>query len=513
MSLDLKFSTSSSKNADTAVIFMSGKRSLGLLGMALDKKCGGLLTDFITQDKTFGTKTGEMKWLTLPVRAGYKNALLVSRDAEKSPQKKQPEKKQDDFDATQAENLGGRIFMALENAGAQHAALFMDAGPEADLFLAHAAYGAHLRAYKFLKYKSVKKDAPAKGLKKMDVVSPAASRAAKIYAPLDKVANAVYFARDLVNEPPNHLFPDSFAKRIVKHLKPLGIKVDVLDEKKMAKLGMGAALGVGQGSDFPPRMVIMRWNGSTSKSKDAKPLAFVGKGITFDTGGVSIKPAAGMEEMKMDMGGAAAVTGLMMALALTKSKANVVGIVGLAENALSGRAYRPSDILKSYSGKTIEVLNTDAEGRLVLADALSYVQKQYKPKLIIDLATLTGAMLVALGNEFCGTFSNDDTLWLQLESASKASGERLWRMPLDDLWRKEMEGSITDLQNIAKNGRNAGACTAAGFLEHFIENKTPWAHLDIAGTAWIKSERPTVPRFGTGFGVRLLHRFVQDHHA
>ena len=242
------------------------------------------------------------------------------------------------------------------------------------------------------------------------------------------------------------------------------------------------------------------------------PLALVGKGVTFDTGGVSLKPGLGMDEMKMDMGGSAAVVGTMMALAQRKAQVDVVGVVGLVENMLSDRAYRPADILKSYSGKTIEVLNTDAEGRLVLADALSYVQKLYKPKAIIDLATLTGAMIVALGHELCGTFANNDDLWAELQEASKITGEKLWRMPLEEEFKKEMESETADLQNIAKSGRNAGACTAAGFLWHFIEGDTPWAHLDIAGTAWIKKDRETTPKFGTGFGVRLLDRWIADHY-
>jgi leucyl aminopeptidase len=266
------------------------------------------------------------------------------------------------------------------------------------------------------------------------------------------------------------------------------------------------------GSIRPPRVVIMRWNG-TGKKTGSKPLAFVGKGVTFDTGGISIKPAAGMEEMKMDMGGSAAVVGLIRALAKSKAKVDVVGVIGLAENMPSDRAYRPSDIITSLSGKTIEVLNTDAEGRLVLCDALTYVQDTYKPRMIIDLATLTGAIMVALGYEYAGAFVNDEKLWGQLETASKASGEKLWRMPLDQSYRDEMTNNITDLKNLGNLGRYGGACSAAGFLEHFIEDGTPWAHIDIAGTAWIKGDKPTVPRGGTGYGVRLLYRLVLDNYA
>jgi leucyl aminopeptidase len=493
MTLDIKFAKSPRKGADTAVIFIQNGKSLGAMGKYIDKKTQGFISDYLKKEKKFTGKASDMKIVTLPAASGYRRALLVGLG------------KVEDQTFVKTENQGGKIMAVLEAANSLHAVVFAEGiGKKSDEFFAHFAYGAKLRAYKFLKYKTVKKDDEPRHLGKLDITAP---NAAKLYAPLGNIASAVYFARDQVNEPPNFLYPAEFANRIKNKLKPLGVEVEIIDEKQMKKLGMGAALGVGQGSDFPPRMVVMRWKGKNSK---VGPAAFVGKGITFDTGGVSIKPAAGMEEMKMDMGGAAAVVGLMTALALNKSKADVVGIVGLAENALSGRAYRPSDILKSYSGKTIEVLNTDAEGRLVLADALSYVQKKYKPRLIVDLATLTGAMMVALGHEYCGTFANDDKLWSQLEKASRDSGEKLWRMPLDDVWKKEMQGKITDLQNIG-NGRYAGACTAAGFLQHFIEGKTAWAHLDIAGTAWVKSDQPTVPKFGTGFGVRLLHRFVQDN--
>ncbi len=292
-------------------------------------------------------------------------------------------------------------------------------------------------------------------------------------------------------------------------MKPLGVEVEIFDEKKMLKMGMGAIMAVGQGSERQPRMVIMRWNGNPKKK--TVPIAFVGKGVTFDTGGISIKPAAGMDEMKMDMGGSAAVVGLMKTLAARNAKINVVGVVGLAENMPSGNAYRPGDILTSYAGKTIEVLNTDAEGRLVLADCLTYVQRTYKPATVIDLATLTGAILVALGHEYCGTFATNDDLWGQLEKSSAASGEKLWRMPLDPVWHKEVESNVADVQNTGK-GRNAGSCTAAEFLHHFIEEGTQWAHLDIAGTAWRTSDQPTVPKFGSGFGVRLLNTLVAEHY-
>jgi leucyl aminopeptidase len=307
------------------------------------------------------------------------------------------------------------------------------------------------------------------------------------------------------------LYPEAYAKIIKDELKPLGVEVEVLDDKKMLKMGMGAIMAVGQGSDRLPRMVIMRWNGAGGKSKEG-PLAFVGKGVTFDTGGISLKPGAGMDEMKMDMGGSAAVVGLMKTLALRKAKVDVVAVVGLAENMPSARAYRPGDIITSYSGKTIEVLNTDAEGRLVLADCLTHVQKEYKPRFVIDLATLTGAIMVALGHEYCGTYVNKETLWKQMESASGRTGEKLWRMPLDPEWNKQVKSDVADLQNIGKIARLAGSCTAAAFLQSFVDEGVQWAHMDIAGTAWRKSDQPTIPKFGSGFGVSVLNDLVATYY-
>lgn len=272
---------------------------------------------------------------------------------------------------------------------------------------------------------------------------------------------------------------------------------------------MGAILAVGQGSSRQPRMVIMQWNGSGKKM--SRPLGFVGKGVTFDTGGISIKPADGMDLMKMDMGGSAAVVGLMKALAAQNIKKDVIGIVGLAENMPSANAYRPGDIVKSYSGKHVEVLNTDAEGRLVLADCLTHIQKEYDPALIVDLATLTGAIMVALAYEYTGVFANDDNLWNGLNDAGTRTGEKVWRMPLDEAYRKDVESDIGDVRNLARNGRMGGACTAAAFLEHFIDENRTWAHMDIAATAFVKNDLPLGPKGATGVGVRLLECFVHDY--
>ena len=316
-----------------------------------------------------------------------------------------------------------------------------------------------------------------------------------------------FFARDLVSEPGNILHPDEYAKRI-SFLKKYGLKVKVYDEKKLKKLGMHALLGVGQGSIRGSYLVTMEWDGAKNNSK---PLAFVGKGVCFDTGGYSLKPAKFMEDMTYDMAGSATVVGLMKSLALRKAKVNAVGVVGLVENMVSGNAQRPGDIVKSYSGKTIEILNTDAEGRLVLADALTFTEKEFKPKLIIDLATLTGAIIVCLGSEYAGLFSNDDKLSKQIFNAGEKVEEKVWRMPLHKNYDKLMNSKNADVQNINYVG-GAGSTTAAQFLQRFIINKTPWAHLDIAGMAFSKYGGALNSGGATGFGVRLLNKFIEENY-
>jgi len=313
-----------------------------------------------------------------------------------------------------------------------------------------------------------------------------------------------------VTEPPNVIYPDSLAKRC-KELTKLGVKVEVLGEPQMRRLGMWALLGVGQGSIRESRLVVMRWNGKRgAKAKKDKPVCFVGKGITFDTGGISLKPAGGMEEMKYDMGGSGVVIGLMKALAGRKAKVNAVGVIALAENMPGSNAQRPSDVVTSMSGQTIEVLNTDAEGRLVLADALHYANTRFKPQFIVDLATLTGAIIVALGSEYAGLFSNNDKLSERLSDAGEEVGELVWRLPQGEVFDKMLKSDIADMKNIS-GGRGAGSITAAQFLGRFV-GKTPWAHLDIAGVTWTKSDKPLSPKGATAFGVRLLNRLVADYY-
>jgi leucyl aminopeptidase len=324
---------------------------------------------------------------------------------------------------------------------------------------------------------------------------------------LSALADAVAFARDLVSEPANILYPAEFARR-VKALEPLGLGVEILGETEMAELGMGSLLGVGQGSRRESQLAVIQWNGAADPK--AQPIAFVGKGVCFDTGGISLKPADGMEEMINDMGGAAAVAGLMQVLAARKAKVNAIGILGLVENMPDGNAQRPGDIVTSMSGQTIEVINTDAEGRLVLADALWYCQDRFKPEFMIDLATLTGAIVVALGPDFGGLYSNNEALADNLLAASKASGDALWRMPLVPAYEKMIDSVAADVKN--SSGRPAGSITAALFLQRFVNDLT-WAHLDIAAVAWKKaSTNPAIPDGATGFGVRLLDRLVADHY-
>jgi leucyl aminopeptidase len=402
--------------------------------------------------------------------------------------------------------LGGFVFGKVTGAQKVDIAFEAPVGTWDGAAAADFALGLRLRAYRFDKYKTRKKEPEEENPQAPEFVigsgHPAAARAAshERFA----VAEGVELARNLVNEPPNVLFPAEFADR-VKALDKLGVEVSVLDEKAMGKLGMNALLGVGRGSSRDSRLVTMRWNGA--RSKRAKPIVIVGKGVCFDSGGVSIKPSSGMEDMKGDMGGAACVVGLLDTLAMRKAKANVVGVIGLVENMPDGDAMRPGDILTSMSGQTIEIINTDAEGRLLLADALWYAQETFSPRAIIDLATLTGAIMVALGQELAGLFSNNDELARRLIAAGEATGEKVWRMPLGQAYDKLIDSKFADMKNTG--GRHGGSITAAQFLQRFIKD-TPWAHLDVAGTAMGSPSSDINPSWGSGWGVRLLNRLIAD---
>lgn len=442
-------------------------------------------------------KAGDMLDLPTPAAAGYDRLVAASIG--------DPAK----LDALTAQNLGGDLYAKLAGGDLKQvsvACVAPDGGALADDELAaEIAYGMRLAAYRFGKFRTKGPQAKAPALNAARMMSGSAAAARKRFGALDRIADGVYAARDLMEEPPNLLYPETFAERC-QELKDLGVEVEVLDDKAMKKLGMGALLGVAMGSARPARLVIMRWKG---RKRGPGPLALVGKGVTFDTGGISLKPAGGMEDMKYDMGGAAAVVGAMKAIAGRKAKADVVGVVGLVENMPSSSAQRPGDVVTTMSGQTVEVINTDAEGRLVLCDAMWHAQKAFKPSAVIDLATLTGAIIVAIGGVHAGLYANNDDLAGNILAAGEATGETLWRMPLADAYDKQLSSNIADMKNVG--GREAGSVTAAQFLKRFVVDDTPWAHLDIAGVAWATKPKPTVPKGGTGYGVRLLDRLVAEH--
>lgn len=464
-----------------------------------DKASGGALTRALKLS-AFTGKAGQFLEVLAPAGLKASRILLVGMG------------KPDGVDEKGLETLGAQIVARLHAAGEAAATIELDVPKGSKVkkgeLAAHIAFGARLRAYAFDKYRTRNLDEYQKKLKSLAVVTTDLAAAKKAHAGLAAVADGIFLARDLVNEPPNILYPAEFARRAKARLTRLGVRVEVLGEAEMRRQGFGALLGVGHGSDRESQLVVMQYNGS---KKAGKPIALVGKGVCFDTGGISLKPGSALAGMKGDMAGAACVTGTMMALAQRKAKVNVVGVIGLVENMPGGNALRPDDVLTSLSGQTIEVLNTDAEGRLVLADALTYTQRRFKPRLVIDLATLTGAIVQTLGYEHAGIFSNDDELVRRVQAAGRYTGERVWQLPLDPFYDKMIRSKIADMKNIG--GGNSGAITAAQFLLRFIEKDTVWAHLDIAGVAWQDGEqKPTIPSWGTGWGVRLLNRLVIEHY-
>jgi leucyl aminopeptidase len=414
----------------------------------------------------------------------------------------------DNKDEFKNQNIGGKVISEIKSAKEINV-IFSNENKTLENYYFNFFLGCFLKKYSFTKYKTIfKKNENAKEIINLLITSSNKNFFLKIKNNIENIINGVFLTRDLVSEPPNYLNPERFVSEI-KKLSKLGLKVDVFDYSKMKKIGMNALLGVSQGSKNLPYFVTITWKPNNSKNK--KPLSFIGKGVCFDTGGISLKPAKFMEDMKYDMAGAGAVVGLMKTLALRKSKSYVVGAVALVENMPGGSAQRPGDIVKSYSGKTIEVLNTDAEGRLILADAIYYIDEQYKPELIVDLATLTGAIVVSLGSEYAGLFSNNDKLSEKLIKAGEIENEKLWRFPLHKNYDKLMDSKIADIQNINYSG-GAGSITAAQFLQRFLKNSTPWAHLDIAGMAWTKKDLETIPTGATGYGVKLLNKFVEKYY-
>jgi leucyl aminopeptidase len=458
---------------------------------ALDDRTGGALRRAV-QGGRFTRAKGQTLDLIAPHNVPAARIVLVGAGAAQA-------------SADALEMAAAQAYNVVKTSGVETLVLSLG-GAGADAAAA-AALGVQLAAYRFDRYRTTEKADKKPSVRKVTIGVDDPKAAGKAFKKLAGLADAVILARDLVSEPANILYPEEFARR-VKALTSLGLEVEILGEKEMKKLGMGALLGVGQGSVRESQLAVIQWKGS--KDPEAPPVAFVGKGVCFDTGGISLKPAEGMEEMITDMGGAAAVTGAMYALAARKAKVNAVGILGLVENMPDANAQRPGDVVKTMSGQTVEVINTDAEGRLVLADALWYCHTRFKPKLMIDLATLTGAIVVALGKDVAGLFSNNDELSDRLLAVSKSSGESLWRMPMPPQYDKQIDSAVADMKNVGP--RQGGSITAALFIQRFVDG-LPWAHLDIASTAWKpNSTVATIPSGATGFGVRLLDRLVAENY-
>lgn len=488
---------------ETGVLVVMGYEGgvLSESAQAIDKVIEGTLARAAKIAK-FKGKVGEQVSVLAPQGSKLERIVMIGAG--------KPEK----LDLLGAEAIGGTIYKSLAPEQPRTVSIAFDALEEGEgrvwEHAAHIAFGALLRSFRFDKYRTKEEADKKPSIRALKVLTPSGGRARKAFETLEKVAEGIFLTRNLVSEPANILYPESFAN-ICQELTELGLEVDVMGEAEMKKLGMGALLGVGQGSARDSKMVIMRWNGQQSKGRKAQTtqVAFVGKGVTFDTGGISIKPAAGMEDMKWDMGGAGTVTGLMKALASRKANINAVGVIGLVENMPDGNAQRPGDVVTSMSGQTIEVINTDAEGRLVLADALTYTQREFEPKTVINLATLTGAILVSLGQERAGVFSNNEELAERLKKCGDATGDKVWPFPMDGEYDELIKSDIADMKNTG--GRFAGSISAAKFLEKFIEKDTAWAHIDIAGMAWSQADKPTRPKGGTGYGVRLLDQLVADY--
>lgn len=486
--MQIQFAPLALPTPDAAVFFVEKDKPLAGIAAEADSLSGGALSQAASTGRFTGDRGQKLEVLGAAGLPCPRNLLIGIGDAS---------------DLTDQDNveIGAAATAALLTSGAERVSIVVE---HDGLDPVAVAEGAYLRTYRFDKYRT-KEPATKKPTVKTLVIESSNEKAEAVFDARKAVVEGVFLTRDLVSEPANILNPESFADR-VKELSADGIDVEILGEAEMEKLGMGSLLGVGQGSDKESKLAIMRWNGA---GDDDQPVAFVGKGVTFDTGGISLKPAEGMDMMKWDMGGAGTVVGAMKALAGRKAKVNVVAIVGLVENMPGGNAQRPGDVVTSMSGQTIEVLNTDAEGRLVLADAMWYCQDRFKPKFMVDLATLTGAIIVSFGHEYAGIFTDSDELSNQLTKAGTDTGDKVWRMPIHKNYDKMIDTPTADMKNIG--GRAAGSITAAQFLKRFT-NGVPWCHIDIAGTVWSDKDLPLSEKGGTGFGVRLLDKFIADNH-
>lgn len=477
------------ETAAALVVFAGPDGALSAAAVAADAAANGAV-QAAAKAARFDGGVGDIAELLAPAGIAAQRLLLVGTGPT------------DKIDASVAERIGGAIAARLLLSGETTVSVDV-AGVLAGDLAAHLAHGAVLRSWRFDQYRTTLKDKQKPTLTSLAIVGAGEVTA---HDRLMAIAGGVARTRTLVTLPPNVLYPESFVESAAD-LAALGVELTILDDAQMKALGMGALLGVAQGSVRPARILAMRWNGTGRD--DVKPVCLVGKGVTFDTGGISLKPPAGMEDMKWDMGGAGAVTGAMHAIAARKSKAHVVGVVGLVENMPDGNAQRPGDVVTTMNGQTVEVINTDAEGRLVLCDAMWWAQETFNPEVVVDLATLTGAIIVALGHEHAGMFCNDDGLAKQLKMAGAAVGEKLWRMPIGDAYDKLIDSDIADIKNVGP--REGGSITAAQFIGRFIKPGVKWAHLDVAGTVWANKPGALHDKGATGYGVRLLDRFVADN--
>lgn len=498
---NIRFINKELSNNQAIIVLVNEQLQLDSDLLLIDQQYHGLISKTIQNSLIFTGKFGEIKIVNAVNKDGEIKYLIIVGIGQESK-----------LTASCLEEIGARIFSNSNNYKISIIGLKITRNIgqyETSIVASLIASGFFLATYKFDKYKTKQTTAEKFTMDSLEISTDNYAKAEELYNNKKLVAKAVFFTRDICNEPANIKTPLSYSEKILECLEPLGVDVTIIGEKEMKKLGMGALLGVGQGSQNESKLVVMKYDGL---GDDTRPVAFVGKGVTFDSGGISIKPSANMGDMKYDMAGSAAVVGAMMALASRKAKANIVGVIGLVENMPSGNAQRPGDVVTTMSGQTVEVGNTDAEGRLVLADAIWYTQEKFNPQCVIDLATLTGAIVVALGRTYAGCFANDEQLASKLIIVGNKVNEKLWRMPMHQDFDKMINSDIADIANIGNVPGTAGSCTAAQFINRFIKDDMVWAHLDIAGVSYNNKECVFATKGATGYGVRLLNQFIQDHY-